>query len=116
MDEEHIRSNQEAIIDSASNQAKLNIKTSFILDEIAKKEAIEPSEQELMQHIAGLAARNQVPLKKFVNQLKKSNSIERIRTNIRVGKTLDFLRSNASVEEVDPPEPTEEINEDTQAS
>ncbi len=116
MDEDAIRSQQEAIIGEASSRAKGNVKTSFILDEIAKAEKIEPTQQELMQQVAMLAARNQVPIKKFIPQLKKNNAIERIRENIRVGKTLDFLRSNASVEEVEPPDPAAEISEGGQAS
>ncbi len=108
MAEDQIREHQETIISSASNQAKLNIKTNFILEEIARAEKIEATEQELMQQIAGLAHRNQVPLKKFIVDLKKNHSIDTIRNNIRMSKTLDFLRSNASVQEVDPPAPKEE--------
>lgn len=103
MGDEQILEQEEEIKNYASNQAAMNVKTTFILEEIADAEEIEPTDQEIMRRIAGLAMQNQVPLKKFIAHLKKSNGVDRIRNNLRISKTLDFLRANASVEEVDPP-------------
>jgi trigger factor len=104
VDEDELRQHEQEIISNASGQARMNVKTSFILDEIAEAEDITVNQQELLQSISQMAAQHQMPVKKLIAQLQKSNGLGRIETNIRVRKTLDFLRSNASVEEVEPPE------------
>lgn len=105
--EEELRKHEGEIINNASGQARMNVKTSFILDEIAEAESISVNQQELLQQINLMAAQYQTPVKKLISQLQKSNGIGRIENQIRVRKTLDFLRSNASVEEVEPPDETE---------
>ncbi|MEM7146833.1 MAG: trigger factor [Verrucomicrobiota bacterium] len=106
--EDELRQHEQEIINNASGQARMNVKTSFILDEIAEAESITVGQQELLQQINLMAAQYQTPVKKLITQLQKSNSIGRVENQIRVRKTLDFLRSNASVEEVEPPEESEE--------
>jgi trigger factor len=76
----------------------------FILDEIAKAEGITVSENELSQRVAMIAYQQQRPLKKFARELRDRNAFGEIRQDILISKTIEFLRANATVTEVDPPE------------
>jgi len=102
MEEDKIVEHQEEIFDTASNLARNNIKTSFILHEIAKKEEISVGEPELLERVHAMAQHNQMPVKKFAKKLQKENAFGRIREGMLVTKTLEFLKSNASIEEVEP--------------
>ena len=44
------------------------------------------------------------PVKKVVNQLKKSDGFGAIRHDLLIGKTLEFLRENATLIEIEPEE------------
>ena len=102
--EEFMQEKKDEIISHATQQAEANVKTSFILEQIAKKEEIEADESEMLQQCAQLAAANQMSLNAYVKQLEKANGYGQIANRIVTRKTLEFLRDKASVTEVDPPE------------
>ena len=76
----------------------------FILDEIADKEGITVSDDELSQRVYLMAMQQRRPVKKVARELNQQNAFPDIRHDILISKTLDFLRENAVVTEVDPPE------------
>lgn len=94
---------QDAIFQHAATQAQDSVKAGFILKQIAEKEEIEATEQELMEYISYMAASSKTPINKYINELKKNDGISQIANRIVTSKTLDFLRQNASVTEVDRP-------------
>lgn len=104
MGDEEILQHQEQILDNAANQAQFDIKTSFVLAEIGKREEIQVTERDILQAIAAMAQQQNKPPKKLLKELKQNDGISQIRENILISKTLDFLKSNASLEEVDPSE------------
>ncbi len=104
MTESDFQQNQEDLLKNAETQAKNNVKTMFILDEIAKAEGITVSENEMSQRVAMIAYQQQRPLKKFARELRDRNAFGEIRQDILISKTIEFLRANATVTEVDPPE------------
>lgn len=103
MSEEDITQNQEDLLKSAENQAKNNVKTMFILDEIAEKEGFTVSEDEVSRRIMMIAMQQQRPPKKVAREIRDNNALGEIRQDILISKTISFLRENAVVTEVDPP-------------
>lgn len=88
---------------SAETQAKNNVKTMFILEEIAQKEGITASQEEVSQRVMMMAQQQRRPVKKLARELRDNNGFENIHQDIVISKTIEFLRSNAKVTEVDPP-------------
>lgn len=105
MENEDLEAQQDEIFAAAADQAKTNLKTTFILEQIARKEELSVNDQELINRIAWVAQRNNKPLKKFVNELKRDNAIPGIRGQMLIGKAIDFLVLNAKVNETAPEAP-----------
>ena len=101
--EDEIVKHQEEIIQAAGQQAALSVKTNYILDKIADVEEIDAERDEILGQIAQYAAQQGTPVKKLMKQIEKNNGFGRIRNNIRFRKTVDFLRDNAVVTEVEAP-------------
>ncbi|MED5471925.1 MAG: trigger factor, partial [Verrucomicrobiota bacterium] len=95
---------QEEIIESAGQQAHSSVKTSFILEQIAEKEEIEVSQEEILERVSQIAARQKTSVKQLTKQLEKKNGFGRIYNGIRIEKTLDLLRDSAVIKEVEPEE------------
>ena len=104
MSEEDITKNQEDLIRSAEEQAKNNVKVMFLLDQIADKEGITVSDDELTQHVAMIAYRQGRPLKKVAREFRDREAFGELRHDIRINKTIALLRENAVLNEVDAPE------------
>ncbi|MEZ5324840.1 MAG: trigger factor [Verrucomicrobiales bacterium] len=94
---EEILEHQDEILANASQQARLDVKSRFLLLEVAKKEEMTVSQRELAMQVTALAQRNKVSPKKMVKQLQDAGQLEALREQILAAKTLDFLKSGASV-------------------
>ncbi|BCX49426.1 trigger factor [Haloferula helveola] len=109
MSEDDISAQQEEIFATAGMQARTNLKTNFILQEIARVENISVTDQELVGHIAQIAQSRQENPKKFIKQLQREGRIPGIRNSMLVGKAIDFVLEHATVEETSAaPEETSE--------
>lgn len=93
---------QDEILSSATNQAKQSVKVSFILEQVAKKEGLSITDQQLTYALANMAARQKKPVKKFMSEAQKSGLIERMRDDLLIESAMQFLKDNAQVEETDP--------------
>jgi trigger factor len=102
MKNDEIAAQREALLETAAAQAKTNIKTNFILQEIAEKESIVVNDQELVQHLLAIAQRRQEDPSKFIKQLQSGGQLPGIRNSLLINKALDFLLEHASVTEVAP--------------
>ncbi|MBP82290.1 MAG: trigger factor [Verrucomicrobiales bacterium] len=103
LSEGEIEENQEDLMKSAETQAKNNVKTMFILEEIAQKEGITASQEEVSQRVMMTAQQQRRPVKKLARELRDNNGFENISQDIVISKTIEFLRSNAKVSEVEAP-------------
>ena len=83
----------------ANASAKDHVKLQLILIRIAAAEKIQVGESELMQRIYQLSEQNQVPMDKFIDDLKKRNAVGEVREQVLCGKVLDFLQLNAKIED-----------------
>ncbi|MBT8036994.1 MAG: trigger factor [Verrucomicrobiae bacterium] len=102
LSDEEIASQQAEIIANAQIQARNNLKTNFILQEIAQVEKIEVSDTELSQRIAAMAQQQKKSPKALAKELQRSGRISNLGNSILIGKAIDFLVDNAKVEEVEP--------------
>jgi trigger factor len=99
MTESEIESQQDEIFASAGQQAVSNLRTNFILQEIARAENITVSDSELVNHLAQIASQRKVALKKFIKDMQRAGHIENVRSSMVIGKTIDFLIEHANVVE-----------------
>ena len=99
MTENEIESQQDEIFASAGEQAISNLRTNFILQEIARVEKITVSDNELINHLAQIAAQRKVAPKKFIKDMQRAGRIQNIRSSMAIGKTIDFLVEHANVVE-----------------
>ncbi|MCB1062505.1 MAG: trigger factor [Verrucomicrobiae bacterium] len=101
-DQKLIEEHQGEILENAQARAKVNLKTTFILEKIAEAESIRATDEELSRHIAIMASRENRPMKKVIKELRDRNGFNSIRHDIMIGKVLEFLRSKVELTEVDP--------------
>lgn len=104
MTEHEIESQQGEIFASAGQQAVSNLRTNFILQEIARVEKITVSDNELINHLAQIAASRKIAPKKFIKDMQRAGRLPNIRSSMAIGKTIDFLVEHANV--VESPETT----------
>lgn len=108
MSQEELIAQQGEIFATAGDQARTNLKTNFILQEIARTEGISVSDQELVNHLAMIAQSRKQNPKKFIKELQRTGRIPGIRNSMLVGKAIDFVLEHATVEEIaDEPTPNE---------
>jgi trigger factor len=97
--QEEVEAKHEEILATAGEQAQSNIKTNFILQEIAHAEKLVVTDQELVQHLMALAQARKVQPKKFIKDIQRSGRLSGIRNSMLVGKAIDFVVEHANVEE-----------------
>ena len=100
--QEELVKQQEEILSSATKQAHQSVKVSFILEQIATKEGLTVTEQQMTYALANMAARQKKPVKKFMAEAQKNGLIERMRDDLLLESAMQFLKDNAQVEETEP--------------
>lgn len=98
--QEQIAAQHGEILASANDQARINLKTNFILQEIARTEGIAVSDNELVNHLAYIAQQRKENPKKFIKDLQRAGRLPGIRNSMLVGKAIDFVLEHATVEEI----------------
>ncbi|MFT3990238.1 MAG: trigger factor [Luteolibacter sp.] len=99
MTPEEVETQQAEILASAGNQAVTNLRTNFILQEIARLEKITVSDAELVNHLAQIANSRKISPKKFIKDMQRNGRLSSIRGSMIIGKAIDFLVENATVVE-----------------
>jgi trigger factor len=97
---ELIEKQKDEIYSAAAHSAKERVKLAFLVQRIAEKEAIQVSQEEVLQRIQSLAAAYQIPPDKFIKDLQKRNGINELFDQIAHEKVLTFLENNAKITEV----------------
>lgn len=98
MSDEDIATQQAEIIAAAQVQARNNLKTNFILQEVAQAENIEVNDAEVLQRINAMAKQQKKPAKTLIKEMQRSGRISSLKNSILIGKAIDFLIENAKVE------------------
>ena len=99
MSEGEIESQQNEIFANAGDQAVSNLRTNFILQEIARAEKITVTDNELVNHLMQIANSRKIAPKKFIKDMQRTGRIPNIRSSMAIGKTIDFLVEHANVVE-----------------
>ncbi len=94
---EQIEQQQAKIVDSATEASQERVQLTYILSRIAEEESITVSDEELDQRLEAMAMSYGMTAEKLKSELEKNNAIERMQSDIRDEKTLDFLLENAKV-------------------
>jgi trigger factor len=97
MSEEEIQTQQREIFTNAGQQAVTNLRTNFMLQEIARIENIVVTDAELVNHLARIAQSRKEAPKKFIKDMQRAGRLPSIRNSIAVGKTIDFLVEHAEI-------------------
>jgi trigger factor len=96
--DEMLKEKQNELIEGAGGLAAHRLKTNFILGRIAEQEKIEVTKQDVDLRVRQEAARYDVSPDKMRKQLEEHDGMNALAEQILLGKTLDFLKANVSVE------------------
>jgi trigger factor len=113
-DRETITAQRDQIAEFADKEAERQLKVSFLTDEIAERENLSISDEELeesLEKMAGESGDKGADLREYFKQEKIR---ERYREQLRAKKILDFIVSGAKIEEVDEAEIASESAESEQ--
>jgi trigger factor len=91
--DDEIRRHQEEIIGAAQRGARDRVRGNFLLLRIAEQEKLEVTETDLSSLVLDLSHRYQIPVKKFVADLRKRGAFAELREQVLARKALDFLAS-----------------------
>jgi trigger factor len=96
--DEMLKGKEKELVDAAGGLAAHRLKTNFILSRIAEREGIEVSRKDVDLRIREEATRYNVSTDKMRKELEEHDGINALAEQILLGKTLDFLKANVSVE------------------
>jgi trigger factor len=102
VNETELVNQQEAILNTATQQARQNVKISFILSEVARAENLSVADAQVQMALAQMAARSGMPVKKYLAQAQKEGVINSLRDDLLLQNAIEFLKDQAVVEETDP--------------
>lgn len=92
-----IETNKEKIIETASQSAAERIKVRYILRRIADEEKIVATEDEIGRRIVEMAQRYRTTPDRLQKDLEENNAIGRVADEVRLMKTVSWLREQAAV-------------------
>lgn len=98
--DEEIQNHQDELIGAAQKGARDRVRTNFLLQRVAEKEKLQATEADLTSLILELAQRYEIPVKKFVTDLKKKGGIDGLREQVLARKALDLLTDKVTVKAV----------------
>ncbi len=98
--DEMLKEKEKELIDGAATLAGHRLKTNFILHRIAEREKIQVIKEDIDFRLKQEAARYDISLEKMRKELQQKDALDDVAEQILLGKTLDFLKANVSVETV----------------
>ena len=93
-----LKEKEKELIDAAAGLAAHRLKTNFILHRIAEGENIQVTKEDLDLRIRQEAARYDISPDKMRKELQERNALDEVAEQLLLGKTLDFLKANVSIE------------------
>lgn len=106
-----LKEKEKELIDVAAGMAAHRLKTNFILHRIAEREKIQVTKEDLDSHIRQEAARYDISPDKMRKELQQRNALDEVAEQLLLGKTLDFLKANVSIELTKEPTVKEEAHD-----
>ena len=96
--DELLKGKEKELIEGAGSIAAHRLKTNFILHRIAEAEKFEVSRDEIDERIREQAAHYNVSVDKMRKEFEENDRMSGLAEEILLGKTLNFLKANVSVE------------------
>jgi trigger factor len=96
--DEMLKEKEKELIDAAAGMAVHRLKTNFILHRIAEDEKIQVTKEDLDLRVRQEAARYDISPEKMRKELHQRNVLDDVAEQLLLGKTLDFLKANVSIE------------------
>ena len=96
--DEMLKSKEKELVEGAGGLASHRLKTNFILHRIAEQEKIEITREELDKSIREQAAHYNLSVDKMRKQLEENDGLNGLAEQLLLGKTLDFLKANVTIE------------------
>jgi trigger factor len=93
-----LKDKEKELIDAGAAMAAHRLKTNFILHRIAEREKTQVTKEDLDSRIRQEAARYDISPDKMRKELQQRNALDDLAEQLLLGKTLDFLKANVSVE------------------
>jgi len=93
-----LKGKEKELIEGAGSLAAHRLKTNFILHRIAEHEKIQVTREEVDFAIREQAVHYNVSVEKMRKEFEENDRINGLADEILLGKTLDFLKQNVSVE------------------
>jgi trigger factor len=106
--DEMLKEKEKELIDAAAGMAAHRLKTNFILHRIAEDENIQVTKEDLDLRVRQEAARYDISPEKMRKELQQRNALDDVSEQLLLGKTLDFLKANVSIELTQAPAVEEE--------
>ena len=98
--DEMLKEKEKELIDGAASLAAHRLKTNFILHRIAEREKIQVVKEDIDFRLKQEASRYDISPEKMRKELQQKDALDDVAEQILLGKTLDFLKANVSVETV----------------
>jgi len=92
---EQIEAQRGELLSAAAKSAGDKVKLGYILHEIGETEKIEVADSELENEMRNMSRRYRMPYDELKKELEEKKEIDSLRSEIRMGKILDFLLQNA---------------------
>jgi trigger factor len=93
-----LKEKEKELIDAAAGLAAHRLKTNFILHRIAERENIQVTKEDLDLRIRQEATRYDISPDKMRKELQQRDALDEVAEQLLLGKTLDFLKANVSIE------------------
>lgn len=100
-DKETITQHRDKIAEFADAEAARRLKVTFVADEIARREGLDVSDEDLNRSIEETAKQSETADPRIRSYLNSERVRERYRDQLRLRKILDFIVDNARIKEVD---------------
>lgn len=112
--DEMLKSKEKELVEGAGSLAAHRLKTNFILHRIAEQESIEVKREELDERIRRQASQHNLSVEKVRREMEERDGLNGLVEEILLGKTIDFLKANVSVEKT--PASDEQVAAETENS
>jgi trigger factor len=96
--DEILKGKEKELVEGAGSVAAHRLKTNFILARIAEREKIEVTKEEIDLRLKQEAMRYNVSVDKMRKELEERDGLDSLAEQILLGKVLDFLKANVSIE------------------
>ena len=101
--DELLKTKEKELVEGAGGLAAHRLKTNFILHRIAEQEKIQITREEVDKNIREQAAHYNVSVEKMRKQLEENDGLNGLAEQLLLGKTLDFLKANVTIEQAEKP-------------